>query len=76
MLTFVCYTVRMRTKRLQPPPMPDDLQPWERFEYFAKALLSVPKKELDAVTADYEKKKKQRAKKRKAVHPVGKKVSL
>lgn len=36
--------------------------PYKRFEKVAKALMAVPKKELDAKAAEYERKKKRKKK--------------
>ncbi len=40
-----------------PPTIPDG-QPFERFEWLAKRLLAVPKKELDRKLDEYQRKKK------------------
>jgi hypothetical protein len=45
-----------------PPPIPES-QPFERFEWLAKRLMTVTKKELDEKQAEYERKKEQRHKK-------------
>lgn len=37
-------------------------EPYERFQRFAKALIAVPKKELDKELAKHERKKEQKAK--------------
>ncbi len=39
---------------------PEASQPFEKFERLAKGLMAVPKKELDAELAKYERKKKRR----------------
>ncbi len=48
------------------PNEPDDSQPFEKFERLAKGLMAVPKKELDAELAKYERKKKQKRKQKRA----------
>jgi hypothetical protein len=42
------------------PPEPESSQPFEKFERLAKGLMAVPKKELDAKQAEYEREKKRK----------------
>ncbi len=42
------------------PSEPETSQPFEKFERLAKGLMAVPKKELDAEIAKYERKKKRK----------------
>ncbi len=42
------------------PNEPETSQPFEKFERLAKALMAVPKKELDAELAKYERKKRRK----------------
>ena len=51
----------MREKMLKPPPNLTG-QPFERFERLAKALIAVPKKEIDKEIAKHERKKQKRMK--------------
>lgn len=51
----------MREKMLKLPPEFQTGQPVERFKRLAKALMAVPKKELDKATAKEEQKKKKRS---------------
>jgi hypothetical protein len=44
------------------PKEPESSQPFENFERLAKHLMAVPKKELDAKQAEYERKKKRKKK--------------
>ena len=44
------------------PSEPETSQPFEKFERLAKGLMAVPKKELDAELAKYERQKEQKKK--------------
>lgn len=48
------------------PKETETSQPFEKFERLAKDLMAVPKKELDAKHAEYERKKKRQQRKHKA----------
>ena len=51
-------------KPIKPSPKESETsQPFENFERLAKGLMAVPKKELDAKLAEYEREKKRRKKK-------------
>ncbi len=45
-----------KTPIVTPPTIPDG-QPFERFEWLAKRLMTVSKKDLDKKQAEYERKK-------------------
>jgi hypothetical protein len=47
-----------------PPQIPES-QPFKRFEWLAKRLMAVPKKELDEKVAEYEHDKERRKRKKK-----------
>jgi hypothetical protein len=53
-------------KQVKPPPKESESsQPFENFARLAKGLMAVPKKELDAKQAEYERERKRKKKPRK-----------
>lgn len=51
--------------RAKPPSLAHTtlVSPFERFEKFARAIFAVPKEEIDAKLAEYEKRKRKRRRK-------------